>query len=61
MYHDISELPSHIFEEMKHFFTVYKALEGKETMVNEESESGRERAIEVVRQSIENYIEHFCK
>ncbi len=61
MYHDISELPSHIFEEMKHFFTVYKALEGKETMVNEESESGRERAIEVVRQSIENYIDHFCK
>ena len=38
-----------------------EALEGKETMVNEESESGRERAIEVVRQSIENYIDRFCK
>ena len=54
MYHDISELPSHIFEEMKHFFTVYKALEGKETMVNEESESGRERAIEEKSQLLKN-------
>ena len=35
VYHDISELPAHIFDEMKHFFTVYKALEGKETVVNE--------------------------
>ena len=26
-YHDISELPSHVIEEMEHFFTVYKALE----------------------------------
>ena len=59
MYRDISELPAHIFEEMKHFVSVYKALEGKETVVNEES--GRERAVEVVAQSIESYINHFCK
>ena len=26
-YHDISELPSHVVDEMEHFFTVYKALE----------------------------------
>ena len=25
-YHDISELPRHIFDEMSHFFRVYKAL-----------------------------------
>lgn len=59
VYHDISELPSHIFDEMKHFFSVYKALEGKETVVNEES--GRERAIEVVQQAIDSYIDRFCK
>ena len=28
-YHDVSELPQHIFTEMTHFFTVYKALEGR--------------------------------
>ena len=59
MYHDIIELPPHIFEEMKHFFSVYKALEGKETVVNEEN--GRERAIEVIQQAIDSYIDHFCK
>ena len=59
VYHDISELPSHIFDEMKHFFSVYKALEGKETVVNEDS--GRDRAIEVVQQAIDSYIDRFCK
>ena len=34
-YTDISELPKHIFEEIKHFFTVYKDLEGKRTAVDE--------------------------
>ena len=29
-YKDISELPVHIFDEMRHFFSVYKSLEGKE-------------------------------
>ena len=28
-YKDISELPKHLFDEMAHFFTVYKALENK--------------------------------
>ena len=28
-YRDIKELPAHIFEEMQHFFRVYKNLEGK--------------------------------
>ncbi len=30
----ISELPRHITDEMMHFFSVYKALEGKETSVD---------------------------
>lgn len=35
MYSDISQLPSHTFEEMRHFFSVYKTLEVKETVVDE--------------------------
>lgn len=58
-YHDISELPSHIFSEMCHFFTVYKTLEGKETVVNEAQ--GRDRAVEVVQSCIDNYVRNFCR
>lgn len=58
-YRDIKELPAHIFEEMRHFFTVYKNLEGKDTAVNEVS--GRESAISTIAAAIESYIEHYCK
>ena len=34
-YNDISEIPPHIAQEIKHFFTVYKTLEGKSTAVDE--------------------------
>ena len=33
-YKDISEIPSHIMDEIKHFFTVYKSLENKSTSVD---------------------------
>lgn len=56
-YTDISELPKHIFDEMAHFFTVYKALEGKETAVLEIV--NREAAIGIIEQSIEKYKNHF--
>lgn len=32
-YTDIAQLPEHIGKEIQHFFTVYKALEGKKTEV----------------------------
>ena len=35
MYNDISELPKHQFDEIKHFFEVYKMLEEKVTVVDE--------------------------
>ncbi len=54
-YRGIEALPSHIFEEMRHFFSVYKQLEGKETAVNEVM--GQKYAKEVVQQCIENYNE----
>ena len=59
MYKDIENLPTHVFEEMKHFFTVYKNLEHKETAVNEVS--GRETALKIIDSAIDNYIEKFCK
>lgn len=58
-YKDISEIPSHIFDEMKHFFSVYKALEEKETAVDEVKNA--DAAIEIIDKAIEGYIEHFCK
>ena len=59
VYHDISELPKHIFEEMTHFFSVYKNLEGKETVSGDVN--GREAAIEVIKNAVDNYVETFCK
>ena len=58
-YNDIAELPSHIFDEMSHFFTVYKNLENKQTAVNEVM--GREKAVEIIEKAIGDYIEEFCK
>ncbi|MBR5527819.1 MAG: inorganic diphosphatase [Clostridia bacterium] len=59
IYKDISELPKHVFDEMSHFFTVYKNLEKKDTAVNEVQ--GGERAVQIINEAIDNYIEKFCK
>ena len=58
-YNDVSELPSHIFTEMSHFFTVYKNLEQKETMVDEVR--GAEDAKKVIQKCLDQYIEKFCR
>ena len=58
-YTDMDQLPSHIFDEMRHFFKVYKNLENKTTAVNEVG--NREVAIKVIESAMENYIENFCK
>lgn len=57
-YKSISDIPEHIFDEMTHFFSVYKQLEGKETVVDEAE--GPEKAIEVINQCINNYIRDYC-
>ena len=56
-YEDITDLPVHIFEEMKHFFKVYRNLENKNTAVNEVS--GREKALEIIRKARHDYKEIF--
>ena len=58
-YTNIDQLPKHVFDEMSHFFTVYKNLENKETAVNEVSD--RETAKSIIDAAIDNYIEKFCK
>ena len=58
-YTDISQLPAHIFDEMRHFFSVYKNLEGKTTAVNEVM--GRKEAIAVIEKAIGDYHEKFGK
>ncbi|MBQ9977114.1 MAG: inorganic diphosphatase [Clostridia bacterium] len=59
VYKDIDELPKHIFDEMRHFFKVYKELENKETAVDEVS--NRAEAERVIEYTINNYIDHYCK
>lgn len=52
-YRGIEALPSHIFAEMRHFFSVYKQLEGKETAVNEVM--GQKAAIGIISECINRY------
>ena len=58
-YHDISEIPRHVFEEMSHFFSVYKSLERKETAIDEIQD--RAAAVKVIEEAIETYIELYCR
>ncbi len=57
-YTDIDQLPRHIFDEMQHFFSVYKNLENKETAVDEVA--NRSVALCVIREAIARYRDEFC-
>ena len=56
-YGDIRELPQHIFEEMMHFFEVYKTLEHKKTTVKEIAH--RDEAIAIIEKCLKAYDEKF--
>ena len=56
---DIDGLPSHIFDEIMHFFTVYKQLENKQTAVRELF--GPAEAKKIIQESIDNYNKEFAK
>lgn len=58
-YTDIANLPKHIFDEMSHFFTVYKQLEDKDTVIDDVRDAAA--AKKIVQHCIDNYIEKFCK
>ena len=57
VYRDVNSLPRHILDEIMHFFSVYKMLEGKETIVKELC--GRDTAIEITDKCIKAYEEKF--
>lgn len=57
-FRDISELPPHLSDEIRHFFSVYKELEiGKQIIVKEMR--GREAAEKSIARCIENYKNRF--
>ncbi|MBP8639692.1 MAG: inorganic diphosphatase [Oscillospiraceae bacterium] len=56
-YKDIDDLPKHIFEEIRHFFSVYKMLEGKATSVEEVKH--RDEAIASIQKAIDLYNQKF--
>ncbi len=58
-YKDISQLPSHVFDEMKHFFSVYKTLESKDTAIDEVK--GVLDAVSIIEEAIKEYDEKFGK
>ena len=58
VYRSIEALPRHVFSEMRHFFQVYKELEGKETVVNDVK--GQREAVEIVSNAIKQYKEKFA-
>ena len=55
-YKSINDLPGHIFDEMRHFFTVYKQLENKNTSVDVAMD--KDEAIKIISKSMENYKKH---
>ena len=56
-YKDIDDLPKHIFDEIIHFFSVYKMLEGKETSVEEVKH--RDEAVRSIQKAIDLYKQKF--
>ena len=59
-YMDISELPGHIFDEMQHFFTVYKQLENEQsTQIGEVKD--HEEAKMIIASCLERYLNDFCR
>lgn len=58
-YSDISDLPQHQFQEIKHFFEIYKYLENKTTRVD--NICGREKAIESIEKCKDAYLKKYGK
>ena len=56
-YTDVDQLPEHILQEICHFFTVYKELEGKK--MADVRVCSKKEAIEVIEQCKQAYKDHF--
>ena len=55
-YKSVFDLPVHVNAEIRHFFTVYKQLEQKETVVDELA--GEQTARQIIAEAIEGYKEY---
>ncbi len=55
----IDELPAHIFDEIMHFFSVYKHLENKQTAVKELY--NRQDAVKIIKDAMDGYKAKFNK
>ena len=55
-YKSINDLPQHIFDEMRHFFSVYKQLENKHTSVDVASD--KDEALKIINSAMESYKTH---
>lgn len=56
---NIDEIPEHYLDEMRHFFRVYKELEGASTSITETR--GPKEAERLIKQSIDKYQEVYAK
>lgn len=56
-YNSIDELPEHITDEIRHFFTVYKELEGIRTFVSQSE--GATEAVKIIEKCIGSYNHKF--
>ncbi len=56
VFNELRELPDYVGNEIRHFFKVYKSLEGKETSVT--SIEGKEAAIEVIKKDLQAYQDY---
>jgi inorganic pyrophosphatase len=56
-FESINQLPKHLVEEIRHFFTVYKALEGKVTEAKEMLDADAAR--EMIKVCKQRYDEEF--
>ena len=59
VYKNVEEIPPNYVAEIRHFFGVYKQLEGKTTVVL--NICGREKAMEYIKKDMKAYDEKFCK
>lgn len=58
-YKSVYDMPKHLTDEMAHFFTVYKQLEGKKTFVSKTE--GHTAACEVIERCIDAYNKKYGK
>jgi inorganic pyrophosphatase len=56
---DISELPKVLIDRLRHYFSTYKLIHGEESMVSIDHIYGSEHAHQVIKASMEDYLEHY--